>query len=338
MDAGAKPHRFNALGPPELVGRGGERVRSVLAQPKRVALLAYLCLAQDGKPVSRSAVLATFWPDVPEERALNALRQAIHFLRRSLGPGCVERTGDHLLSVPRGEVACDVDLFDARLAAEDPSGALALYRGPFLEGIDAEASGSWALEEWIEGLRRRYRGAALEAACSLAERAMAEGDHVAAVERAEEARGLDPLSERAVATLVEAQVRAGNVAGAAEAFRAYGTRLQEMLDLEPSAEFAARVEALLQSGSGQGAGSVSTSAEPTPSAGPTATTASAGDSSPGPRGSAVSRPSDGLRGRRVRRPIHSTPILFRSRHRALAHSLAPVGYGGGGRGGTAPDA
>lgn len=93
------PYRLTLLGPWDLRGPDGEKVRSVLSQPKRLCLLAYLALA-DG-PVARSTLVALFWPESDEERARNALSQSLHYLRRSLGPGVVESVeGDRIRVAP----------------------------------------------------------------------------------------------------------------------------------------------------------------------------------------------------------------------------------------------
>ena len=50
------------------------------SQTKRVALLAYLALARES-PVRRDALLALFWPELAEQDARGALRQALYYLR-----------------------------------------------------------------------------------------------------------------------------------------------------------------------------------------------------------------------------------------------------------------
>ena len=60
-------------------------MREVLAQPKRVALLAYLVVEGQRVPVPRDRLLALFWPESDEARARNALSQALHHLRQALG-------------------------------------------------------------------------------------------------------------------------------------------------------------------------------------------------------------------------------------------------------------
>jgi len=63
------------LGPSDVV-RCGVRdpaADAVQRQPKRLALLAYLCLATRGGAVRRDTVLALFWPELDQSRARAAL-------------------------------------------------------------------------------------------------------------------------------------------------------------------------------------------------------------------------------------------------------------------------
>ncbi|MGH7625863.1 MAG: AfsR/SARP family transcriptional regulator, partial [Gemmatimonadaceae bacterium] len=126
--------RFRALGGADLRDAGERELRSVLAQPKRLALLAYLALATPAGCHRRDALLALFWPELDQERARRALRQAVHFLRRTLGAHVVEGLGDAIGLTPES-VWCDVQAFREALSHGDVATALALYRGDLLDGF-----------------------------------------------------------------------------------------------------------------------------------------------------------------------------------------------------------
>ena len=79
------------LGAPDL-RRDGADVRSVLTQQKRLALLTYLATATPRGFHSRDTLLNLFWPELDQERARNALRQSLHYLRRALGEDAVAST------------------------------------------------------------------------------------------------------------------------------------------------------------------------------------------------------------------------------------------------------
>lgn len=242
MDSKSPRHRFSTLGPIELTSADGHSVRSVLAQPKRIALLAYLRIANGGEPVTRDSVLGVLWPEIPEERALNSLRQGIHFIRRSLGSSAVERTGDHLLWIPPEELWCDAVEFTRRVAGGDPEGAMTLYRGSFLDGIPLD--GPHDLEDWVDRTRRQLRRNAIQCATELSERARGAGQAVTAADWARRAIEIDPLDERATAMLVEAHAAAGDTVAAVRAFDRYAERLALELDLEPSDTLRGRIDEL----------------------------------------------------------------------------------------------
>jgi TolB-like protein/DNA-binding SARP family transcriptional activator/Tfp pilus assembly protein PilF len=247
MDPNPPAARLSVLGPAELFRADGTAVRSVLTQPKRVALLAFLRLAGEGGAVTRDSILGTFWPELTEERALAALRQGVHFLRRSLGSDAIERDGEHLLRVRADLLACDAEAFHRAVSEGRLEAALELYRGPFLDGLPVD--GSHALEEWLERNRRRYRDLAVRAASGLAELALHEGRHVAAADWARRLSALDPFEERGVALLIEAHAAAGDPVAAARAYDAFARVLARELDLEPSAGLTERVGAVQRAGS-----------------------------------------------------------------------------------------
>src|SRR5688500_4138012 len=132
--------RLRTLGALDLRDSEGQQLRGVLAQPKRIALLAYLTLATPRGPQRRDTLVALFWPDHDEEHARNALNQAVHFLRRSLGPDAlVNRNGDEL-GLDRGQLWCDAVAFDEALDAGRLNEAVDLYRGELFEGFHVVAA------------------------------------------------------------------------------------------------------------------------------------------------------------------------------------------------------
>src|SRR5436190_18789631 len=100
------------LGGLNLLGVGGHELKSVLAQPKRVALLAYLAAATPPGLHRRDSLVALFWPELDQEHARTALRQALRVLRAALGPGAVVSRGDEEVGLDVDRVWCDVAAFD----------------------------------------------------------------------------------------------------------------------------------------------------------------------------------------------------------------------------------
>src|SRR5690242_2657525 len=124
--------RLHTLGALDLRSANGREVSAVLRQPKRLALLAYLAVSAPRRFHRRDALLALFWPELDQEHARASLRRSIYFLRSELGAEVIAGRGDEELAVPDEELWCDATALDAALAAGDPAGALALYRGPLL--------------------------------------------------------------------------------------------------------------------------------------------------------------------------------------------------------------
>src|SRR5688500_3404830 len=120
--------RLRLLGGVDLRTETGEELRGVLAQPGQLALLAYLAAARPRGFHRRDKLIGLFWPETTQERARNALRQAVHRLRRALGPELLVGRGAEELGLVTDRIWCDVGAFEERLAAGDTAGALELYR------------------------------------------------------------------------------------------------------------------------------------------------------------------------------------------------------------------
>src|SRR5438034_6212007 len=78
---------LSMLGRLSLTGADGREVRGLLGQPRRLALLAYLAAASPQGFHRRDTLLALFWPELDQEHARAALRQALHVVRDELGAG-----------------------------------------------------------------------------------------------------------------------------------------------------------------------------------------------------------------------------------------------------------
>jgi len=152
-------YELRILGTPDLRAPDGRRVTSVLSQPSRLSLLSYLALAPG--PVTRGAIVADFWPESDEDRARNALSQAVFYLRRSLGKDAVRGVEGDRLWVPPERVWCDArELLSAGDPSAEASALPGTLEGDLLAGWNAE--GSQPLQEWLDTMRRRVRERAEE--------------------------------------------------------------------------------------------------------------------------------------------------------------------------------
>src|SRR3989454_1410507 len=165
---------FRILGALNLLSADGHELKVILAQPKRVALLAYLAAATPRRLHRRDSLIALFWPELDQEHARAALRQALHGLRQELGEGVLVSRGDEEVGLDVERLRCDVVEFERATKEGRLADALELYRGELLEGFFIR--GAVGFEQWLEDQRARLRSVALRSATSLAEQRRGDGD------------------------------------------------------------------------------------------------------------------------------------------------------------------
>jgi serine/threonine-protein kinase len=123
--------RLRTLGTIDLRNDEGSELRGVLAQPRRLALLAYLAVASPHGFHRRDRLLAIFWRDTDQDRARASLNRAIYFLRRELGDRILLSRGDEEIGLDAARFACDAMAFDEALEKKVWREALELYRVPW---------------------------------------------------------------------------------------------------------------------------------------------------------------------------------------------------------------
>ncbi len=231
-----------ALGPLDVRDPVRGSLATLLAQPRRAALVAYLAVEGGDGYVSRDRLLGVFWPEADEPRARAALRQALVFVRRALGAEAVRTRGDDDVGLDPALVSCDVWQFRAALAAGRVEEALALVRGEFLAGLlldDAPGFERWCAAQ-RDDLDRAAAGALERAAREAADR----GDLTLAIAHTRRAQALDPFNEARHRTLLERLDRGGDRGGAMREHEAFAARLRAELEVEPSPETVALVRAI----------------------------------------------------------------------------------------------
>jgi tetratricopeptide (TPR) repeat protein len=129
------------FGRPNLLDHYGLPVDTVLAQPKRLALLAYLAVAREGDFCSREEVVEMFWPALPRENGRNALSQSLNFLKTALGDDVIRTRGKTHIAIDRNVLWCDAVIDDGRTQTH----------GLFMDGF--VLTGHPAVMKWIEQTR-----------------------------------------------------------------------------------------------------------------------------------------------------------------------------------------
>ncbi|MEP6573516.1 MAG: FlgO family outer membrane protein [Gemmatimonadota bacterium] len=235
--------QLRTLGRLELLGGEPSALRVLPAQPKPLALLAYLAVAAARGAHRRETLLALFWPDLGEEEARRALRQALHRVRHHVGDGLVLTGRDGQIELAEGGAWCDAVAFEQALDAGRPADALLLYQGTFLEGIFV-ADASAEFEQWVDLTRTRLGNRAAAGADTLAAEARRSGDREGAVRWSRRASELAPEDEPRVRTLMQALADIGDRRGALHLFQAFADRLKTEYDAAPAAESSRLAEAL----------------------------------------------------------------------------------------------
>lgn len=211
-------------------------------QPKRIALLAYLAVSGEGAGRRRDELLAAFWPELGDEEARRALRQALHYLRRVLGPEVIVGEGDEV-AIGRDALRCDAVVFEQLAQSGDAEGALALYQGDFLQGFYVPDVAS-EYEEWVERTRARLRRRAAAVAWSASGSAERAADGERAVDRARRACELELDHEAGWRKLMKLQQRLGDRAGALRSYGELCERLDKEFGVRPSPETVALADSI----------------------------------------------------------------------------------------------
>ena len=235
--------RLRTLGGLDLSDPEGRGVGAILAQPKRLALLVHLAVVDSHRYRRRDTVVSLFWPELDDEHARGALRQALRFIRTTLGPEVIVNRGEEEIGVDPAALQCDAAEFERACDQADWRRALELYRGDLLTGVYiADASADF--EQWLEGERDRLRRRAAQAARALVEAAEREGDPVAAAPWALRAVELAPDDEAGVRRLIRILDSRGDRAGALRAYEQFRARMEREYAAAPSPETEALVAAI----------------------------------------------------------------------------------------------
>lgn len=238
--------QLQTFGSVDLRNPTGQSVQSVLAQPRRMALLLYLAAVAPQRFHRRDALLALLWPESDAAQGRAALSQAIYFLRRSLCDSVVISRGKEDVSVDAAHLQCDVLSFEAALQAGRKEEALALYGGNFLEGFHVPDAPEF--ERWVESQRARFREQARSAALGLSKEKEAARDLGGSLRWARAALAIVPMDEVVLRQLLSVLGDAGECGEALREYEAFTERLRSELALEPSVETQALVQELRSSG------------------------------------------------------------------------------------------
>ena len=221
--------RLQTLGGAVVLRESGEPLGGAASHRRSLALLAVLAVAGE-RGISRDKLVGLFWPEADTERARHSLTQAFYAARRALQ--CEDlfvATADVRLN--SAELSSDVADFEGALDRGKLEEAVALHRGPFLDGFFL--AGAPEFERWVAAQRDRLDARLLDAVRELATRASAAGDPRAAADWWRRAAQLRPLDSGVALRFMESMAAAGDRAGALQHARVHEALLREQLELGP---------------------------------------------------------------------------------------------------------
>src|SRR5688572_11442165 len=211
-----------------------------IARKRSLALLALVAMSTE-QGMSRDRLLAYLWPESDTDRARNNLKQTLFQLRHELHENVFVRSAG-ALRLDSNAISIDACDFQAAMDRGNPTTAVTLYRGPFLDGF--YLPGLVEFERWAESerasLAQRYAGAVE----TLADTAASLGDHHGAADWWRRLAAVDPLSSRYALGLMRSLAQAGDRAAALEHARVYHELVQAELETSPDPEVAEYVKQL----------------------------------------------------------------------------------------------
>jgi TolB-like protein/Flp pilus assembly protein TadD len=225
----------------ELLDTCGKALPTVLAQPKRFALLAYLAAARRLGFHPRDSLLALFWPELDGPHARGALSSAVYFLRQSLGKEVIVGRGDSIAVDPQC-LRCDAVAFRNAVSDGHREAALEAFRGGLLPGFFV--TGAPEFQRWLDLEREALRREASAAAWTLAEELEHAGDGAGARRWGQRALRFSPYDENGLRRQLALLVRLDDWAAAIRAFNAFSSRLRKELGVDPSPATSAMVAAI----------------------------------------------------------------------------------------------
>jgi DNA-binding SARP family transcriptional activator/tetratricopeptide (TPR) repeat protein len=236
---------FKLLGPLE-IAVDGEQIS--LGASRQGVILALL-LIEANQVVSVDRMIDAVWGDEPPKTAKNQVQITVSAIRRLLGSDVIAcRPPGYMINAPPENI--DIGCFESLAASggkavseqrtldalHDLRSALALWRGPALDGIQSEI-----IQATATRLNERRTSAYQD--CFALELQM--GRHFEVIGELRELVAENPLNEVLRGQLMLALYRAGRQADALDAFRVGRAILQEELGLDPGTELCRLEQAIL---------------------------------------------------------------------------------------------
>src|SRR6266540_3411009 len=217
--------QLQVFGSPQLVRGGRSPVR--FRTKKHLAVLLYLHFEGRARSIPRDRLVDLLWPEVPPEKGRHSLSQALLAIRSLLGTGAV--TGREQ---------------EVQLLAELPSDLSTLRQGHVttvrvaepLRGLDDCAGAEFA--HWVDGARVRLKAQARDALRAALQAARAKGNLSDTHLLAAALYDVDPLCSDAVCALAERALLDGDTVAAVRLLKDQARLARAALGTNPNPEIA----------------------------------------------------------------------------------------------------
>src|SRR5262249_26141054 len=185
--------------------------------------------------MSRDKLLGLLWSEGEPDKSRHALTQSLYHIRKALRVERIFLSGTDLRIDPT-VLSSDVGDFLRAITEGRLGDAVALYRGPFLDGF--YLNGDPDFEFWAATERDRFARSFSQSLETLAREAHEAGDRDAEISWRVRLVDQDPLNGAAMASLMTVLADAGEHGAALQRGRWHETRMRAELDLPPAPEVA----------------------------------------------------------------------------------------------------
>ena len=215
----------------------GSPAPAALQQPRKLAVLAYLALAD--RPVPRTELATLLWGDTTDASARRSLRQVLHAIRIDCGfdPFIADRS---TLQLNDKHIFCDVVQCYRALAFNPTAETVAGYAGAFMPGFTI--GGGSAFDDWCDAQRNRFDIALADAAWNAADQCGDARSTLALLEIAAQRR---PLDQSILRRRMRCLQQLGEVGEALALYESYRVQLREHTGASPAKDTNELVHELL---------------------------------------------------------------------------------------------
>ncbi len=232
---------LQVLGTLAIQSLNGDPPVAAVTQPKRLALLLYLALAEPAGLQSRDSLAALLWPEADDDSTRHSLRNTLYGLRQALGEGAIVSRGEGYVGLDPMAIRCDAVEVRALLAAQRWKEALAAWAGDLAPGF--HVSGAPEFERWLDDQRAALRRAIADAGWRRVDEMERNGEPGVG-EAARRAWAMDPTNEAGARRLIHLLDATTGRAAALRAYDDLADYLRREFETVPSAETRALAEQL----------------------------------------------------------------------------------------------